>query len=137
MIMHLPIRLLIADDHPFIRDAFRLLLSSNPEVLVVGEAATGWQIIELVKGEPVDVILMDIRMPELDGIQTTRHLSQYFPQIKVLALTLHDEPYYVQDILAAGALGCMPKVIDTKTLIQAIHTVADGHPFIYRSDTFY
>lgn len=129
--MRVPVRLLIADDHPFIRDALRLLLSSHPEVLVVGEAENGWQTIELVQGLLVDVVLMDIQMPELDGIQATRHLSQYFPQIKVLALTLHDEPYYIQDILAAGALGCMPKVVDTKTLIQAIHTVADGQPFIY------
>ncbi|MEM9671796.1 MAG: response regulator transcription factor [Cyclobacteriaceae bacterium] len=130
--MHLPVRLLIADDHPFIRDALRLLLSGQPEVLVVGEAENGWQTIELVQGLLVDVVLMDIQMPELDGIQATRHLSKYFPQIKVLALTLHDEPYYIQDILAAGALGCMPKVINTKTLIQAIHTVADGQPFIYQ-----
>jgi len=129
--MHLPVRLLIADDHPYIRDALRLLLSSHPEVLVVGEAENGWQTIELVQGLLVDVVLMDIQMPELDGIQATRHLSQYFPQIKVLALTLHDEPYYIQDILAAGALGCMPKVVDTKTLIRAIRTVADGQPFIY------
>lgn len=130
--MRLPVRLLIADDHPYIRDALRLLLSSQPEVKVVGEAANGWQTIERVQGLQVDVVLMDIQMPELDGIQATRHLTQFFPQTKVLALTLHDEPYYIQDILAAGALGCMPKVVDTKTLIWAISTVANGNPFIYR-----
>lgn len=125
------ISLLIADDHPLIRQGLRYVLADVPEMSVIGEATNGQQVIEQLPTTPVRVVLMDIQMPVLDGIQATLHIVRYFPQVKVLGLSLYDEPYYTADMLRAGALGCIPKSVTTPTLVQAVRTVAHGEPYVY------
>nr|WKN34596.1 response regulator transcription factor [Tunicatimonas sp. TK19036] len=128
--MDLPVRLLIADDHPFVREALKLVLSDVSGIHLVGEVCNGQQVIEQVNMLETDVVLMDISMPECDGIQATCYLTQYFPHIKVLALTLHDEQSYVEDMLTAGARGFLYKTADIRTIIEAIQVVSTGR--IYR-----
>jgi DNA-binding NarL/FixJ family response regulator len=124
------IALLIADDHPLIRQGFRYLLDNVPQVQVVGEAVNGQQVIEQLPTLRVRVVLMDVRMPVLDGIHTTAHVVRYFPEVHVLGLS-YDEPYYTQDMLRAGALGCIPKSVSAETLVRAVRTVARGERYHY------
>ena len=125
------IPLLIADDHPLIRQGLRYLLANVPCVQVVGEAVNGQQIIEQLPTLRVRVVLMDVQMPVLDGIRTTAHVVRYFPEVHVLGLSLYDEPYYTQDMLRAGALGCIPKNVSTEVLVRALRTVAQGEYYTY------
>lgn len=125
------IHLLIADDHPLIRQGLQLVLSDGPDIRVVGEAVDGAQVLSQLKVLPVHVVLMDISMPRLDGIQTTRQITQYFPTVKVLGLSLHEYPAYADEMLTAGALGCLPKSVSGRVLQEAIRTVARGEPFAY------
>ena len=129
--MGTPIKLLIADDHPFIREALWRLLVGVDDILVVDEAVNGKEVIEKVKSGGIDVVLMDLMMPEMNGIVATRHITQHFPQVKVLALTMHSNQNYVADMLASGALGYLTKTVDKATLITAIKTVAGGNTFLH------
>ncbi len=126
-----PIKLLIVDDHPLIREALRRLLSGIDDILVIDEAINGREAIEKVKSGSVDVILMDLVMPEINGIVATRYITNHFPLVRVLGLTLHDEQCYVAEMLAAGALGYLSKTVDKATLITAIKTVAGGNPYLH------
>lgn len=128
--MSAPIKLLIVDDHPFIREALRRLLFGVDGMLVVDEAVNGKEAIDKIKSEVIDVVLMDVMMPEMNGIVTTKYITQHFPQVKVLALTLHSNQNYVADMLSSGALGYLTKTVDKNTLIAAIKTVAGGNSFL-------
>jgi DNA-binding NarL/FixJ family response regulator len=128
------IPILIADDHPLVRQGLRYVLAGAPEMPVVGEAINGQQVIDWLPTTPARVVLMDIRMPVLDGIQATLHIVQHFPQVNVLGLSLYDEPYYTADMLRAGALGCIPKGVPSEVLFAAVRTVARGESYRYRPE---
>lgn len=124
------IKVLLADDHTIVRQGLKLILSSRPDLEVVGEAANGREVLELAEKLKPDVILMDVAMPELNGIEATRRLHQISPRTKVLVLSMHKEAVYVREILKAGARGYILKdAIDTE-LVNAIQSVARGDGYI-------
>jgi two-component system response regulator NreC len=126
-----PIRVLIADDHTVVRSGVRLLLETEPDIVVVGEARDGNEAVALTESLQPDVILMDIAMPELDGLQATRQIKAAWPQINILGLTMHRTDEYFFEMLKAGASGYVLKGADTSDLINAVRIVHQGEVFLY------
>jgi DNA-binding NarL/FixJ family response regulator len=122
------LRIVIADDQSLVRAGFRLILDSVPEIEVVGEAMNGTEAVWLAESEQPDVVLMDIRMPEMDGIEATRIIknSDKLSDVKVLILTTFDLDTYVFDALRAGASGFLLKDTEPRDLIDAVKVVARG-----------
>jgi DNA-binding NarL/FixJ family response regulator len=119
-------RLVLADDHHLLRRGFRSLLSSEPGLEVVGEASTGLEAIELCRSLAPDLILMDVRMPEMDGITATRRIKDEQPGVSVLIVTMHENPDYLLEALDAGAAGYVLKDAPAERLINAVHRTLDG-----------
>jgi DNA-binding NarL/FixJ family response regulator len=127
-----PITVAVVDDQALVRAGFRMIVESQPDMKVAGEAADGEEAVELVKRERPDVTLMDIRMPKLDGIQATR---QIVALTRVVILTTHELDEYVFDALGAGASGFLLKAAPPEDLIQAIRVVASGEALLAPSVT--
>lgn len=127
------IRVLIADDHTIVRSGVRLLLENEPDIQVVGEALDGAQAVERVAVLQPDVVLMDIGMPGIDGLEATRQIKDRFPHIQVVVLTMHRSEEYFFEILKAGASGYLLKGADTDDLIKAIRVAHCGEVFLYPS----
>jgi DNA-binding NarL/FixJ family response regulator len=119
------IRLLIADDQQLMRQGIHTILDSDPQFTIVGEAATGQQALELARRERPDVVIMDIDMPEMDGLEATRVLAAEFPQLRVIALSMYADRQYVGEMLRAGATGYLLKDCAGDDLARAIRAV-DG-----------
>jgi DNA-binding NarL/FixJ family response regulator len=119
-------RLVLADDHHLLRRGFRSLLSGEPGLEVVGEASTGLEAIELCRRLVPDLILMDVRMPEMDGITATRRIKDEQPGVSVLMVTMHENPDYLLEALDAGAAGYVLKDAPAERLINAVHRTLDG-----------
>jgi DNA-binding NarL/FixJ family response regulator len=126
--MSTPIRVLIADDQALVRGSFRVLVETAPGLVVIGEAATGLEAVEMTRSERPDVILMDVRMPEMDGIEATRRICACpsTSQARVLILTTFDLDAYVYGALRAGASGFLLKDTTPASLLDAIAVVAAG-----------
>nr|WP_042179355.1 response regulator transcription factor [Kibdelosporangium sp. MJ126-NF4]CEL13777.1 DNA-binding response regulator, LuxR family [Kibdelosporangium sp. MJ126-NF4]CTQ88145.1 DNA-binding response regulator, LuxR family [Kibdelosporangium sp. MJ126-NF4] len=124
------IRVVLADDQTLVRGAFAMLIASAPDIDVVGEASTGRQAISTTADTTPDVVLMDIRMPDLDGIEATRHITEHHPGIRVLVLTTYDTDENVAAALRAGASGFVVKDIRPADLLEAIRTVAAGEQLL-------
>lgn len=124
------IRLLIVDDQRLMREGLRTLLELEPDMLVTGEAADGQEALSLFASLQPDVVLMDIRMPVMDGVEATRRLRQDYPQARVIILTTFDDDAYVFDGLRAGALGYLLKDVSGEELAEAIRQVASGGALI-------
>lgn len=120
------IRLLIVDDHQLMRDGLVRLLSLEPEIELVGTACDGAEAVRMVAEHQPDLVLMDIRMPELSGIQATRQIKAQHPNVKVILLTMHDEDDYVFEGMGAGASGYLLKDSSRDELIGSIHRVHAG-----------
>jgi DNA-binding NarL/FixJ family response regulator len=120
------IRVLLADDQPLVRGGFRVLLESAPDVTVVGEAANGREALDLTLATRPDVVLMDIRMPELDGLAATRMITDGGTATRVLILTTFEIDEYVFQALRAGASGFLGKSADPADLVDAVRTVHRG-----------
>ncbi|NYI03978.1 response regulator [Allostreptomyces psammosilenae] len=131
------IRVLLVDDQPLLRTGFRMILESEPDLAVVGEAGDGKQALELVRSLAPDVVLMDIRMPRMDGVEATRRLTAETPPspARVLVLTTFDLDEYVVEAIRAGAAGFMLKDAPAEELVQAIRVVADGDAMLAPSVT--
>jgi NarL family two-component system response regulator LiaR len=131
-----PIRILIADDHAIVRKGIRALFRNLPEIEVVGEAANGWEAIAEVERLQPDVVLMDLLMPEMDGIEATRRIMDQHPDVRILVLTSFAGEDKVFPAIKAGALGYHLKDSSPEELAQAIHQVHRGesslHPVIAR-----
>ncbi|HEY7222586.1 MAG TPA: response regulator transcription factor [Micromonosporaceae bacterium] len=121
-----PIRLLLADDQPLLRTGFRMVLSAEPDLDVVGEAGDGVQALDLARRLLPDVVLMDIRMPGMDGVAATRAIVAARLPVRVLVLTTFDLDEYVVGALRAGASGFLAKDVPAEDLVAAIRTVAGG-----------
>jgi DNA-binding NarL/FixJ family response regulator len=130
-----PIRVLICDDQALVRGGFRAILENRPEFEVVGEAENGAQALALTDRRRPDVILMDIRMPVLDGVQTTRRLVENGSDAKVLILTTFDLDEYVHAAIRAGASGFLLKDVRPSDLMQAIEIIAAGDALLAPSVT--
>ncbi|MGW0826354.1 response regulator [Streptomyces sp. NPDC002845] len=120
------IRVLIADDQQMVRQGFTVLLNTQPGIEVVGQAVHGLDAVDKVAGLTPDVVLMDIRMPELGGIEATRRITAEYPLIKVLVLTTFDLDEYVYEALRAGASGFLLKDASAEQLAEAVRVVAAG-----------
>jgi DNA-binding NarL/FixJ family response regulator len=130
------IRILIADDHAYVREGTRRILEQESDIVVVGEANDGEEAIRLSDEIKPDVILMDISMPRMDGIEATRRIKQANPGIVVLILTAYDDDQFIFSLLDAGAAGYLLKSIHSQELVNAIRAVYSGesvlHPSIAR-----
>ncbi|HEV8602450.1 MAG TPA: response regulator transcription factor [Gaiellaceae bacterium] len=129
------IRVLIADDQELVRTGFRMILKAEPDIDVVGEAADGAEAVELARRLRADVVLMDIRMPVVDGLEATRRLLAASVESRVLILTTFDLNEYVYEALRAGASGFLLKDAPAAQLVTAVHVVADGEALLAPSIT--
>lgn len=120
------IRILIADDHTILRDGIRSLLAEVPEFQVIGEAEDGHTAVQMACELEPDVVLLDIAMPVLNGMEATRQIRRYAPNVKVLILTMHENEEYIRQALAAGAMGYILKDAAARDLISAIRQVQRG-----------
>ncbi|MHB8777282.1 MAG: response regulator [Anaerolineales bacterium] len=125
------IRILLVDDHAILREGLRALLSYYPDVEVVGEAEDGLQAIEYVESLSPDIVLMDIAMPGMNGLEATRRIRQEHPNIHVLILTQYEDQPYVLNLLRAGVSGYVLKRALGVDLINALRAVARGESFLY------
>lgn len=129
------IRVLIVDDHAIVREGLRALIEAQPDIEVAGEATDGDEAVTMTGELLPDVVLMDITMPVLNGLQATDQIKKLYPDVKILALTMHESDDYFFKILEAGASGYFIKGGSSTELIAAIHTVNNGDAFIYPSMT--
>ena len=125
-----PIRVMIADDHTIVRSGVRLLLAAEPDIEVVGEARNGREAVELADALKPDIVLMDISMPEMDGLEATRLIKAAHPQVQVLILTMHRSDEYFFEMLKAGASGYILKGAKTSELIDAVRAVCEGEVYL-------
>jgi DNA-binding NarL/FixJ family response regulator len=123
------IRILLADDHKVIRDGLKLLINGQPDMQVVGEAGDGKEVLEKARELKLDVVVMDLSMPKLNGLQATSWLRAERPEVKVVALTVHEDEGYLRQLCKAGAAGYVLKRSAGEELIEAIRTVVQGGLF--------
>ena len=124
------IKVIIADDQELIRQSLQIVLETKEDIEVIGTAKDGREVINLVRKEKPDVILMDVRMPEMDGVQCTKIIKDQYPQIKIIILTTFDDDEFVFSALKHGASGYLLKGISMDELEQSIHTVHAGGAMI-------
>lgn len=129
------VRIILADDHAILRSGLRLLLENQPDFIVVGEAENGIEALRLVSGAQPDVLLLDLNMPESDGLSVLAKIRESAPNTRVLVLTMHDDARYLKEALDAGAAGyVLKKAVDTELLI-AIRAVLRGEVYIHSAMT--
>ncbi len=124
------IRVLIADDHAIVRQGLRQILSETEDMLVAGEAEDGVQAVKMIRDGGWDVVLMDVSMPERNGIDTLKMLKKEFPKLPVLILSMHPEEHYAIRALKAGASGYLTKQSAPDQLVTAIRQVASGKKYV-------
>ena len=124
------IKVMIADDQELIRDSLKIVLEQNGDMQVSALASDGQECLELIEQDRPDVILMDVRMPEVDGVQATRIIKEKYPQVSIIILTTFDDDEYVFNALKYGASGYMLKGVSVSELSNAIRTVASGGAMI-------
>jgi two-component system response regulator NreC len=123
-------RILLADDHAVVRKGFRLILNQEPDLEVVGEAGDGVEATKLALQLRPDVVVIDIGMPEVNGVEATRRIIEDWPECQVLILSMHKDPVYVRESLRAGARGYLLKDSIDEDLLRAIRAVATGEGFL-------
>ena len=129
------IRILLADDHGIVREGLRFLLSREDDMEVVGEAEDGRNALELTRKLLPDVVVMDITMPNLNGVEAARQITHEFPKVKVVALSMHSDRTFVVSMLKAGASGYVLKECLSDELVEAVRIVAGGSWYISRKIT--
>src|SRR5580693_6173225 len=120
------IRILLADDHAVVRQGFKMILGEQPDMEIVGEAGNGREALQLAESLKPDIVVMDVAMPELNGIEATRRMIGVAPHARVVALSMHKDSVYVREILRAGARGYLLKDSGAGDLVAAIRAVASG-----------
>jgi DNA-binding NarL/FixJ family response regulator len=126
------LKILLADDHAVVRDGLKVLINAEPDMEVIGEAKDGRVAVQKIIELRPDVAIIDISMPELNGIQATERIKQECPEVKVLALTVHEEKGYLDQLLRIGASGYILKLAAADELIEAIRSVAEGKTYVDR-----
>jgi len=126
-------RLLLVDDHAVVRSGLRMLLENERDIEIVGEASSAHEAIETTLRIKPNVILMDIGLPDLSGIDATREIKKRFPDVSIVALTIHEDEEYFFKMLEAGATGYVPKRAAPEELITAIRAAATGQVYLYPS----
>lgn len=125
------IRLLLVDDHQIVRAGLRMLFAAEPDMEIVGEVGGGEEAIDAVQTLQPDVVIMDVAMPGMNGIEATRRIKEVSPDVAVLALTMHEDEQYFFEMLNAGASGYIPKRAAPDDLVSAIRAVANGNVFLH------
>jgi len=128
--MGIKIRILLADDHTILRAGLRMMLNAQPDMEVIGEAQDGKQAINATIHLQPDIVLMDITMPDMNGIEATRQIKRIAPEVKVLVLTMHENDEYVFQALRAGASGYILKEAADTELITALHVLQSGQFYL-------
>ena len=129
------IKILLADDHGIVREGLRFLLEKEADIKVVGEAEDGQKALELVRQLSPDIVIMDITMPNLNGVDATRQIINEFPKVKVIALSMHFDRMFVVSMLKAGASGYVLKECLSDELVEAVRNVYGGEWYISRKIT--
>ncbi|MBM7035904.1 response regulator transcription factor [Vibrio ulleungensis] len=129
------IRIVIVDDHQVVQDGFKLRLDMEASFEVVGLASNGVQAIEVIEDVTPDVVLMDINMPLMNGVEATTELKSRHPNLKILMLTMHEDKEYIMQAMQAGAMGYLLKEISSDKLVQAIKTVYSGGTYFCKKVT--
>ncbi|MFQ5517210.1 MAG: response regulator [Acidimicrobiia bacterium] len=124
-------RLVIADDHRIVREGLRLILSHDTDIEIVGEAEDGEQLLTLLQTAKPDVVLLDLRMPGMSGLEVLDRLRELEETVRVIALTMHDDPAYVRRTIERGACGYLLKSVGAPELLRAVHAVAEGKNYIH------
>lgn len=127
----MPIRILIADDHALLRQGIKNVIDLEEDLVIVGEAADGEETIAKTKALQPDLLLLDLNMPKVKGIDVIKIVKEALPALKVLVLTIHDDENYLLEVIKYGASGYVLKDIEPRMLIQAIRAVHTGESFIY------
>ena len=125
------ITVILVDDHALVRSGLRMLLEAQPDIEIVSEAETGADALQKVQSLQPDVVLMDIELPDMNGIEVTRLIKRTVPNTAVLALTMYEKDQYFFEMLKAGASGYVPKRAAPDDLVAAIRTVSQGDVFLY------
>src|SRR5438046_2148299 len=125
-----PIRILLADDHQIVREGLRKLLEVEPDLMVVAEAADGRSAVALTREHKPDIVVMDVSMPHLNGIDATRQISAVPNHPKVIALSMHCDRRFMSEMLQAGATGYLPKDSAAEELIQAVRAAVAGKVYL-------
>ncbi len=133
MKLSIPIKLVIADDHEIYRDGLKIMLRKQPDIEVIGEASNGRELVALMQYAKPDIILTDIVMPVMDGIDATRQLRQQYPSINIIALSMFDQDNLIIEMLESGAKGYLLKNADKTEIIEAIKSVFKDVPYYCRS----
>src|SRR5213592_2090421 len=126
----MPIRVMLVDDHELVRQGVVSMLAKAEDLAIVGEAKTGREAIETARKELPDIVLMDVRMPDMDGLEATRKIKEERSRTAVVMLTMHDNPTYLRDAVRAGAAGYLLKDVSKEELVDAIRQVSTGGAFI-------
>jgi DNA-binding NarL/FixJ family response regulator len=124
------IRILLADDHAVVRHCFKMILEAQPDMEIVGEAGNGREAVKLAEELKPEIVVMDVAMPELNGIEATRRLAASVPHTRVVALSMHKDSVYVREILRAGARGYLLKDSPPADLLSAVRSVAMGQSYL-------
>jgi DNA-binding NarL/FixJ family response regulator len=124
------IRVILAEDHDILRDGLQSILANDDQIKIVGEASNGKMLIDLMKTVPVDVVLMDINMPVMNGLEATEYITENYKKVKVVALSMMEHSSYLQQMLKAGAKGYILKSTGKNELISAIKKVMDNEIYI-------
>ncbi|MFC4108223.1 response regulator [Micromonospora zhanjiangensis] len=124
-------RILLADDHALVRRGLRLILDAEPDLTVVAEAADGAEAVEAVRGAEIDLVVLDIAMPRMTGLQAAREISRRAPGVRILMLSMHDNEQYFFEALRAGASGYVLKSVADRDLLEACRAAMRGEPFLY------
>jgi len=126
------IKVAIADDHPLVREGLKTMLNNSPEagISLVDEVDSATGLVELLNEVDIDVVLMDINMPEIDGLQATRQIKLQYPLVKVLILSMLEDERFVAEAMQAGAAGYLTKTVNRKELVRAIQITAGGEVYI-------
>jgi len=124
------IRVLLVDDHKIVRDGLKSMLAKELDIEVVGEAENGREALDAVRSLKPGVVVMDIAMSELNGVDATREIAAHYPGVRIVALSMHSESRYISEMLAAGAAGYLLKDCAFDELATAIRTVHDGRTFV-------
>jgi len=127
------IRVFLVDDHEIVRAGIKVLLMAEEDMEIIGEAASGQEAVDLARRLRPDVVVMDVQMPGLNGIEATRQITSDCPECAVLALTIHEDEQYFFQMLAAGAMGYVPKRAAPDDLVRAIREASQGNVFLYPS----
>lgn len=121
-----PIRVVVTDDHPIVRKGIKHFLDQAIDIQVVGEASTAEETLQLVDEVIPDILVLDMQLPDMNGLEVTRHLQQSGSPVKILVLSAHDDPRYIQELIEAGVMGYLIKEEAPQVIVEAVRGVAHG-----------